>query len=139
VAALLIAGALGFFFLRWRRKRRRQRPSLSPPPVPPKDVSASRTSYRKVPPPYELSEDVSPRRPSMSVSKRHLSMSPVSARSPTEARIDSDVLGAYRAAVELAADSPTATSLRDRASPESASSGWTDRQARGATMPTPWL
>ncbi|KAL1842596.1 hypothetical protein VTJ49DRAFT_4776 [Mycothermus thermophilus] len=86
VAALLLAGAIGlFFFLRWRRKKQShpesasQSRSDSPPPVPPKELSASPVPYRTVPPPYELSEDTSPRRagsPS-SMSKRHMSTSPV--------------------------------------------------------------
>ncbi|KAK4239273.1 hypothetical protein C8A03DRAFT_14330 [Achaetomium macrosporum] len=140
VAALLLASLVGlFFFLRWRRKKRSGRSSsASPPPVPPKELPASPIPYRTVPPPYELSDQVSPRRP-VSISKTHLSMSPVTARSPTRGwRGDSDVLGAYKP-VELEADLPSEASLRDRASPESASSGWTDRQARGGVMPTPWI
>jgi hypothetical protein len=142
VAALLLAGAIGlFFFLRWRRKRRlKENPPSSPPPVPPKELSASPIPYRTVPPPYELSEETSPRAPSMTFSKRHLSMSPIPGWTPTAGRGgrgDSDVLGAHYEAVEL--EAPSEPSLRDRASPESESSGWTDRQARGGTMPTPWI
>jgi hypothetical protein len=127
--------------LRWRRRKRSTRPrppSASPPPVPPKELPASPVPYRTVPPPYELSDQASPRWP-VSISKTYLSMSPVTARSPAPGwRGDSDVLGAYRA-VELEADLPSEASLRDRASPESASSRWTDRQARGGISPTPWI
>ncbi|KAL2016514.1 hypothetical protein VTK56DRAFT_3442 [Thermocarpiscus australiensis] len=145
VAALILAGLLGlFFFLRWRRKKGSSSSLSSPPPVPPKELPATPVPYRTVTPPYELSEDVSPRRAhSVSASKRHLSAaSPASlgkarGRGETEGE-ESGVLGGYNPA-ELEADMPRAASLRDRASPESESSGWTDRQARGATMPMPWI
>lgn len=141
IAALLIAGAIGlFFFLRWRRKRKASRRNSDiPPPVPPKELSASPLPYRTVPPPFELSNEAAalPRRPSTSISKRHLSMSPRFGMTPTSgASRDSVVAGAYLA-VEL--EAPSEASLRDRASPGSESSGWTDRQARGGTMPMPWI
>lgn len=145
VAALLLAGAIGlFFFLRWRRKKRSKSldkppPPSSPPPVPPKELPGSPVPYRTVPPPYELSDTASPRQHSISISKRHLSMSPAPGWTPASARGgrgDSEVLAGYHA-VEL--EAPSEASLRDRASPESESSGWTDRQARGGTMPMPWI
>ncbi|KAK4155256.1 hypothetical protein C8A00DRAFT_31968 [Chaetomidium leptoderma] len=139
VAALLIAGVIAlFFFLRWRRKRRSKRPSSSsPPPVPPKEFSGSPAPDRTAAPRYELSDEASPRQPSI-FSKRHLSMSPVPGWTPTVrgGRGDSGVPAGYQA-VEL--EAPSEASLRDRTSPESESSGWTDRQARGATMPMPWI
>ncbi|GAB1313092.1 hypothetical protein MFIFM68171_03302 [Madurella fahalii] len=132
-AALLAAGIVGLcFYLRRRRKRRME--SSLPPPVPPKELAATPISYRAIPPPYELSEDASPRRPSMSASKRHLSAASSSRRSPLRAGRESGALG-YNP-VELDASE---ASLRDRASPESENSGWTDRQARGAAMPMPWI
>jgi hypothetical protein len=102
-----------------------------------------------VPPPYELPNDAaSPRRTaSATTSKRgHASVlpSPASGWTPNPhrgTRGDSEVLaglaGGYYLAVEL--EAPSEASLRERASPESESSGWTDRQARGATMPMPWI
>jgi hypothetical protein len=101
-------------------------------------MSASPIPYRTVPPPYELSDEAaSPRRASMSYSKRHLSMSPALGMTPTMGGArDSTVMPGYQA-VEL--EAPSEASLRDRASPESESSGWTDRQARGSTMPMPWI
>ncbi|EAQ83874.1 hypothetical protein CHGG_10278 [Chaetomium globosum CBS 148.51] len=140
IAALLIAGAIGlFFFLRWRRKKRpSSRRSSIPPPVPPKELSASPLPYRTVPPPFELSnEAASPRPPSTSTSKRHLSMSPGFETAPTLGVSRDSVVPAGYLAVEL--EAPSEASLRDRASPESESSGWTDRQARGGTMPMPWI
>ncbi|KAK3293327.1 uncharacterized protein B0H64DRAFT_210423 [Chaetomium fimeti] len=139
IAALLIAGAIGlFFFLRWRRKSRSRKRSSIPPPVPPKELSASPLPYRAVPPPFELSnEAASPRRPSTSISKRHLSMSPAFETTPTMGVSRDSVVPAGCQVVEL--EAPSEASLRDRASPESESSGWTDRQARGATMPMPWI
>ena len=78
----------------------------------------------------------------MSVSKRHLSMSPVSGWTPTHrgGRGDSEILAGYLA-VELEANpSERSLSVRDAASPqESETSGWTDRQARGGTMTMPWM
>jgi hypothetical protein len=51
-------------------------------------------------------------------------------------RVDSEILAGYQA-VEL--EVPSEASLRDRASPASDSTGWTDRQGRGGTMPMPWI
>ncbi|KAH6847970.1 hypothetical protein B0I37DRAFT_154932 [Chaetomium sp. MPI-CAGE-AT-0009] len=141
LAALLIAGTIGlFFFLRWRRKgRSREISSIEdiPPPVPPKELSASPLPYRAVPPPFELSnEAAAPRRSSTSISKRHLSMSPAFETTPTLGVSRDSVVPTGYLAVELEASE---ASLRDRASPESESSGWTDRQARGGTMPMPWI
>lgn len=142
VAALLAAGTIGLLcFLRRRRRKRRkeEEPPSQPPPLPPKELAATPVSYRAVPPPYELSEDASPRRTSMPASKRHLSVASSSGkRSPLSGPgRESGALG-YKP-VELAAELPSESSLRDRASPESESSGWTDRQARGGTMPMPWI
>ena len=142
IAALLIAGAIGlFFFLRWRRKRKASRRSSDiPPPVPPKELSASPLPYRTVPPPFELSNETaaSPRRPSTFIPKRHHSMSPGFETTPTPGASRDSVVPAGYLAVEL--EAPSEASLRDRASPGSESSGgWTDRQARGATMPMPWI
>jgi hypothetical protein len=142
VAALVAVGLLALlFFLRRRRKRK---PSFVPPPdappVPPKELAGSPVPYRAVPPTYELPEDASPRRPStVFSSKRYMSASPASAGSLMRGmeRGESGVLG-YRP-VELEADMPSEASLRDRASPASDDSRWTDRQARGGTMPTPWI
>ncbi|KAK4120764.1 hypothetical protein N657DRAFT_692659 [Parathielavia appendiculata] len=139
VAALLLAGAIGLFlFLRRRRKRRSNSSSSSPPPVPPKELPWSPVPYRTVPPPYELSEETSPRAPSMSFSKRHLSMSPVQRWTPTGKGVGGDS-GALAGCQAVELEAPSERSLRDRASPGSESSGWTDRQARGGTMPTPWI
>ncbi|KAL2139561.1 hypothetical protein VTI28DRAFT_5042 [Corynascus sepedonium] len=142
VAGLLLAGIIGlFFFLRWRREKRLNKASTDdiPPPVPPKDLSSSPFSYRTVPPPYELSEEAaSPRRLSMSISKRHLCISPALRTAPAtlERARDGGALAGHEA-VEL--EVPSAASLRDRATPESESSAWTDRHAGKGSMTMPWI
>lgn len=145
-AALLIAGAIGlFFFLRWRRKKRAKKAMLDiPPPVPPKDKYQSSTlsssPYRTVPPPYELSEEsASPRRHSMPISKRHLSFSPATGTPPTTTLgglRDSGVVAGQEAA-EL--EVPGTTVVRDRRTPESERSAWTDRYPRTGNMTMPWI
>ncbi len=144
VAALLLASVgCFFFFLRRRRKKKRAKPAkqpAQPPPVPPKELPATPVPRHTVPLRYELPDQPPSRRPSMSTSKRHMSMTPQLGRTPTMRgeRGDSDVLAGYYLAVEL--EAPSEVSFRDRSTPESASSGgWTDRQMRGATMPTPWI
>jgi hypothetical protein len=136
----LAIGSMCFFIRRRRRRRRAETELPPPPPVPPKELSATPVSYRTVPPPYELSEEALPRRPSTIAAKKHLSASASSARSPLREERESGVLG-YRP-VELEAESLSPArqaSLRNTASPESASSGWTDKQARGAATPMPWI
>ncbi|KAL2179965.1 uncharacterized protein P884DRAFT_275548 [Thermothelomyces heterothallicus CBS 202.75] len=144
-AALLLAGAIGlFFFLRWRRKKGlKKAPSDIPPPVPPKDKfppsSSSTFPHRTVPPPYELSEEAaSPRRRSMSISKQRLSFSPATGTAPTTlgGLRDSGVLAGQEAA-EL--EVPGTMTVRDRATPESERSEWTDRHARAGNMAMPWI
>lgn len=73
-----------------------------------------------------------------------MSMTPQLGRTPTRrdggrggGRGDSDVLAGYYLAVEL--EAPSEVSFKDMSTPESASSGWTDRQMRGGTQPMPWI
>ncbi|KAL2135613.1 hypothetical protein VTI74DRAFT_7760 [Chaetomium olivicolor] len=122
----------------------------TPPSVPPKELSTSpfpSSHYRSgskaevASALYELPEETSPRPPSMAallVSTRHMSMSPSfggGRRTPGGA-----AAGGYSDAVELDASEATSVSLRDRASPnESEASMWTERQARGGIVTTPWI
>lgn len=141
VAALVVVSLIGLlFFIHWRRKKKPlpAAPHTDAPPVPPKEWAGSPVPYRAVSPLYELPEEASPQRPSTTFSsKRDMAPSPGSAASLLfmrgKGRRESGVL-AYNP-VELDASE---ASLRDRASPASDFSGWTDRQGRGGTMPMPW-
>ncbi|KAK3315225.1 hypothetical protein B0H66DRAFT_606122 [Apodospora peruviana] len=138
VAALLAVGIIGvFFFLRWRRKRRR-------PPVPPKESSLyTRHTYQPQPqprPPYELSEESSPR--TNSRRQRLMSMSRRGQQSTRRAATAPPARPAELEAAVPASDTSyrSKASLTDnRSTPDSSNSGWTLRQQRGGVMPTPWI
>ncbi|KAK0658295.1 hypothetical protein QBC41DRAFT_369176 [Cercophora samala] len=128
------------------------------PPVPPKEKAVS---YRAIPPPYELSEEASPRLGGYTKRSHSLLHSPSSARTydskKSHGRGDSGVMYGVgiqvpigtRAPAELEAEVPE----RERAaSPESGMTGWTGvtnvtgssgltdtRQGRGAASPLGWL
>ncbi|KAK4165103.1 hypothetical protein QBC43DRAFT_316772 [Cladorrhinum sp. PSN259] len=153
------------FFIYTRRKRRQSRgasdvygpePQLprsdAPPPVPPKELSPTPVSYRAIPPPmYELSEDVSPRIPPSEFTKRAMTSSPASGMSSPVGTYESGVMYGVGVMVpvpptppvELEADVPSESSMRDRAgaaSPESSSTAWTDnKQVRNPASPTSWI
>ncbi|KAK3386977.1 hypothetical protein B0H63DRAFT_144518 [Podospora didyma] len=124
IAALFAALTIGIFlYMRMRRKRRAEVSSALaialPPPVPPKGPAPS---YRAIAPPYELSEEVSPRH------DRHMSK----VAFPRGSMFSGNP-------AELEAN-PSEGSFRDRAaSPDSQSTAWSERQARGGVMPMPWI
>lgn len=131
IAGILAVSIIGlFFFLRWRRKRRA-------PPVPPKETSLYNNN-RNIPniprPPYELSEEPSPRTQS-----RRLRLLSIRRTRPSTRRGALPQANPAELEAVVPSDSSYLSFSDNRSTPESSNSGWTSRMQRDGVMPTPWI